>query len=250
LTLLIDVGNSRVKWATLAGREPGPQHAVEYHGWDDADWRRELFPTNPSRVIGCSVASRDTRAAIERAARVACAGDVEWIAATPRLAGVTNAYRNPAQLGADRWVALIGAHHAGAGDCCVVDVGTAMTLDIVSAKGAHGGGLIVPGPTLMIESLHQQTSDLAARSAASLDPLRTSFADQTRDAIENGCELALAALVERAYREFERRVGSPPRLMFTGGAAARVRSWVTLPSVEVPDLVLRGLAIIATQPTT
>jgi type III pantothenate kinase len=248
LILLIDVGNSRVKWATLAGQSPGPQRALEYRGWSDADWSRELFATSPARVVACSVASRETRLAIERAAR-ACGRDVEWIVPTAQLAGVTNAYRNPAQLGADRWVAMIGAHHAGPGACCVIDVGTAMTVDIVSANGEHGGGLIVPGPTLMIESLHQQTSDLAARSAASLDPLRTSFADQTRDAIVNGCELALAALVERAYGEFERCLGSRPRLMFTGGAAARVRSWVTLPSEEMLDLVLRGLAIIATQPT-
>jgi type III pantothenate kinase len=102
----------------------------------------------------------------------------------------------------------------------------------------------------MIRSLHAQTSDLAARSASSADPARSAFADQTRDAIENGCELALAALIERACRSFGSRVGSAPQLVFTGGAAGRVRSWVTLPSQDVPDLVLRGLAAIANQPTT
>ena len=174
----------------------------------------------------------------------------EWIVSTAEAAGVTNGYRNPLQLGADRWVAIIGAHRTWAADCCVVDVGTAMTIDIVTGSGRHEGGLIVPGPTLMIDSLHAQTSDLAARSAASADPARSAFADQTRDAIENGCELALAALAERACRSFGLRVGSNPRLVFTGGAAARVRSWVTVPSEDVPDLVLRGLAAIANQPTS
>lgn len=250
MILLVDIGNSRVKWATLAAGSLGPVRAADYRGWTNTDWRRELFAAAPSRVVGCSVASREARDAIECAARERSGLAVEWITATPHAAGVTNAYRDPAQLGADRWVALIGAFHAGSGDCCVVDVGTAMTIDVVTADGRHGGGLIVPGPTLMVASLHAQTSDLAARSAASPDPTRSSFADQTRDAIVNGCELALAALVERACREFGLRVGASPRLMFTGGAAARVRSWITLPSEELPELVLRGLAIIATQPTT
>ena len=250
MILLVDIGNSRVKWATLAAGTLGSLRAAAYRGWTNADWRRELFSGLPTRVVGCSVASPEAREAIESVAREQSGLTVEWIEATPHAAGVTNAYREPAQLGADRWVALIGAFHSGPGDCCVVDVGTAMTIDVVTADGRHGGGLIVPGPTLMVASLHAQTSDLAARSAASHDPTRSSFADQTRDAIVNGCELALAALVERACREFGLRTGATPRLMFTGGAAARVRGWITRPAEEVPDLVLRGLAIIATQPTT
>ena len=199
-----------------------------------------------SLVCACSVASEAVRAKIDAAALAATGRTVEWISSTAAAAGVTNGYRNPAQLGADRWVAVIGAYRTWSTDCCVVDVGTAMTVDVVTAAGRHQGGLIVPGPTLMIEALHAQTSDLAARSAASADPARSAFADQTRDAIENGCELALAALAERACQAFELEVGARPRLVFTGGAAARVRSRVTLPSDDVPDLVLRGLSIIAT----
>jgi type III pantothenate kinase len=249
--LLIDIGNTRVKWAALDAGQAGPQQAAVYRDWSAADWRRQLFASQrPTRVVGCSVATAATRASIDAAAADVTGRPAEWIGATAAAAGVTNGYRNPAQLGADRWVAIIGAHSTWAVDCCVVDVGTAMTIDIVTAAGRHEGGLIVPGPTLMIDSLHAQTSDLATRSAASSDPARSAFADQTRDAIENGCELALAALVERACRSFGLRVGSRPRLVFTGGAAGRVRSWVTLPSEDVPDLVLRGLAAIANQPTT
>ena len=251
MILLVDLGNSRVKWAGLDASGLGTQRAAAYHDWSLADWRRELFgAARPERVVACSVASTMVRAQIDAAAVEATGKPVEWIFATSSAAGVTNGYRNPAQLGADRWIAIIGAYRTWSADCCVVDVGTAMTVDIVTAAGRHEGGLIVPGPTLMIEALHAQTSDLASRSATSADPARSAFADQTRDAIENGCELALAALVERACRTFGLRTGTSPRLVFTGGAAARVRSWVTLPSEDVPDLVLRGLSIIATQPTS
>jgi type III pantothenate kinase len=249
--LLVDLGNSRVKWAELDSGRLCAQRAAIYHDWSPADWRRELLGSGrPERVVGCSVASEAVRAQVDAAALATTGRPAEWITATSTAAGVTNGYRNPAQLGADRWVAVIGAHGTWSADCCVVDVGTAMTVDVVTAAGRHEGGLIVPGPTLMIQALHAQTSDLAVRSASSADPARSAFADQTRDAIENGCELALAALVERACHTFGLRVGTRPRLVFTGGAAPRVRSWVTLPSEDVPDLVLRGLSIIATQSTT
>jgi type III pantothenate kinase len=249
--LLIDVGNSRIKWAPLEQGRVGTQQAAVYRDWSVQDWRQQLFaPLQPTRVVACSVASPATCALIDAASADQTGQPAEWVVSTAAAAGVTNGYRNPLQLGADRWVAIIGAHRTWAADCCVVDVGTAMTIDVVTGSGRHEGGLIVPGPTLMIDSLHAQTSDLAARSASSADPARSAFADQTRDAIENGCELALAALAERACRSFGLRVGSSPRLVFTGGAAARVRSWVTLPSEDVPDLVLRGLAAIANQPTS
>ena len=168
------------------------------------------------RSASSAAASRSaaTRASIDAAAADVTGRPAEWIGATAAAAGVTNGYRNPAQLGADRWVAIIGAHSTWAVDCCVVDVGTAMTIDIVTAAGRHEGGLIVPGPTLMIDSLHAQTSDLATRSAASSDPARSAFADQTRDAIKNGCELG-AGGPRRARVSFvrpARRIQAPARI--------------------------------------
>jgi type III pantothenate kinase len=250
MILLVDVGNSRVKWAAFGDHGIGEQHAASYERWSLDDWKRELFASRAERVVACSVASEKVRGQIDVAAQEATGRRVEWITATRRAAAVINGYRNAAQLGADRWVAIIGAYRTWLADCCIVDVGTAMTIDIVTAAGRHQGGLIVPGPALMVEALHAQTSDLATRSAGSADAGRSALADQTRDAIENGCELALAALVERVWRTYSVDAGTSPRLVFTGGAAARVRSWVTLPSDEVPDLVLRGLSIIARDSTT
>jgi type III pantothenate kinase len=171
-----------------------------------------------------------------------------FVTATRRLAGVTNGYDDPAQLGADRWVGVIGAFHDRPVDSCIVNVGTAMTIDAVTDSGQHLGGLIVPGPDLMVGALHRETSDLR-RSAASKARAHADFAADTRSAIENGCELALAALVERQCSELAHRLGRAPRLVFAGGAAHRVRAWVKVASDHVPDLVLRGLAVIATQPT-
>jgi len=131
------------------------------------------------------------------------------------------------------------------GACVVADIGTAATVDVVAADGRHCGGYIVPGPRLMVASLLHGTSDLASFRATSPPGAGSDFADNTRDAIERGCRVALAAWVERCVRDAERRVGVTPRLLLTGGALPEVLPYLEIPGEQVPDLVLRGLRDIA-----
>ncbi len=199
-----------------------PQRAAEHARWSAADWQRELFDGPPvGRVLAATVAGVDSRHALEAAARLAGASRVDFVTSTAAMAGVRNAYPDPGLLGVDRWVAVIGAYHLAHGACCVVDVGTAATLDTVDASGQHLGGFIVPGPQMMVRSLHAGTSNLAAHTAASPVGGAQLFADNTRDAIERGCRVALAALVDRTYADLARRTQSAPRLYCTGGAVRR-----------------------------
>jgi len=244
--LLVDIGNTRVKWATQSQGQTSPQCAAEYADWSVDDWQRELFAGPPvGRVLAATVAGVDSRLALEAAARLAGATRVEFVTSTAAMAGVRNAYPEPGLLGVDRRVAVIGAYHLAHGACCVVDVGTAATLDAVDASGQHLGGFIVPGPQMMVRSLHTGTSNLAAHTAASPAGGTRLFADNTRDAIERGCRLALAALIDRTYAELARWTRSTPRLYCTGGAANEVLPYVLATYERVPDLVLRGLACIA-----
>jgi type III pantothenate kinase len=151
-------------------------------------------------------------------------------------------------LGVDRWVAVIAAHHLTREACIVVDIGTAATIDAVTADGQHLGGFIVPGPQLMAASLLRGTSDLLAHATASSSAEPLLFATDTRDAIDSGCRVALAALADRAVDDLQRRAGSRPVLLFTGGAAPLVVPQVRSPVQLVPDLVLRGLAVLASEP--
>jgi len=112
----------------------------------------------------------------------------------------------------------------------VADVGTAATIDVVAADGGHRGGFIVPGPELMVRSLLRSTSDLAPRHAAGGAAAHAAgFADNTRDAIERGCRLALAALIERCFGDaaLEAAAG-PPCLLVTGGAATEVLPYLRI----------------------
>ena len=246
MILFVDIGNTRVKWATQVDGRLSPQRAAEHAQWSAADWQRELFDGPPvERVLAATVAGVGSRLALEAAARKAGTTRVDFVGSTAALAGVRNAYPEPGLLGVDRWVAVIGAYHLAHGSCCVVDVGTAATLDTVDASGQHLGGFIVPGPHMMVRSLHAGTSNLTAYTAASPVGGAGLFADNTRDAIERGCRVALAALIDRTCAELAQRTQSAPRLYCTGGAVDEVLPYVLATHERVPDLVLRGLARIA-----
>ena len=248
MRLLVDIGNTRVKWATCAEGGLSPQRAAEYATWSTSDWQHALFAgQHIESALVATVAGNDSRLALEAAARNAGVAYLEFVNSTAEAVGLRNAYPNPRLLGVDRWLALIGGYHLARGACCVVDIGTAATLDTVDASGQHLGGFIVPGPRMMARSLQTGTSDLASRSAASAGGRGGLFADNTRDAIERGCRLAVAALVDRAVAEMTSRLGSTPVLLLTGGGAAGIEGLIETPARHVRDLVLRGLAVVAAE---
>jgi type III pantothenate kinase len=243
MILCVDIGNSRVKWARLRDGVLGPQHAAAHAGWTSADWRAALFGAGPvEQVVASTVAGGARAAALDEAARLETGHPARFVATAREAAGVVNGYADPTLLGVDRWLAVIAGYHHAGGACVIADIGTAATVDAVDAGGRHLGGFIVPGPALMVASLHAGTSDLATRSALGGPTAGAQFADNTRDAIEQGCRLALAALVERSVDDAAVPAGPRPRLLLTGGAVAEVLASLRTTGEVVPDLVLRGIA--------
>ena len=169
----------------------------------------------------------------------------QFVQSTRAAGGIRNSYAEPAQLGVDRWLAMIGSRSLEQGAICVVSVGTAMTIDGIDAGGRHLGGVIVPGPDLMVSSLLHNTSDIAQRARRGTTSGRV-FADNTLGAIRQGAEHALAALIERSVHAMRDELGEAPHLLLTGGACERVERAIGLTYRIVPDLVLRGLAALAT----
>jgi type III pantothenate kinase len=245
MKLLVDIGNSRVKWAVLDGGRLGEQQAASYARWTQQDWQRELFAAPGIHdVLAASVSSAPS-AALDAAARLATGRPSAFVSTSREAGGVRNAYREPQLLGVDRWLAVIAGHAATSGACCVADVGTAATFDAVTASGEHLGGFIIPGPDLMVHSLHGGTADLASHTAASGASAGAPLADNTRDAIERGCRLAVAAMIDRGVADVESRLGTHAVLLVTGGAAPAVTPLLRSPATLVPDLVLRGLTVLA-----
>lgn len=248
MILLVDIGNSRVKWATSSRGHVDPQRTADYAGWRTEDWRREVFARPDrgtiERVLIGSVATAGARAAAAYACRSATGREPEFVQSTAAACGVRNGYPVPAQLGVDRWLAVIAAFSLSRRAVCVVDVGTAMTVDTVDREGRHHGGFIVPGPRLMVTSLLHGTGELADRWTWREPDGTTWFADNTRDAIERGCVLSLAGLVDASVARMQ-TAADAPALVVTGGAASALIPWLQHRAKLIPDLVLQGLARLA-----
>jgi len=261
VTLLVDVGNSAIKWALLQSNgdplHPGQQ---VHRGVDDVSsqlieqWR-SVPPQTP--VIGCNVASASAVTAVEAAAQTLRFGHVSWLKTQARFEGLftlVNGYRDPTQLGSDRWHAMLGACSLAlepAESVVVVNAGTATTVDCIEiddTKSQQGsvvfrfiGGVIAPGIRLMLEALARETAGLPAAQGAPAD-----FPDNTDAAIVTGVLDSQAGLVHRVWHRFAVGLSDRPRLVITGGNAARLLSRLSIEGAAIEDnLVLRGAGLRA-----
>jgi type III pantothenate kinase len=238
--LLVDAGNTRVKWALAReGAAPGEwlAHGAVLHAELDslrAAWAGHAV----RRALVSNVAGAAMR---ERLAALIPPAQAEWFGARAELAGLRNRYRNPAQLGADRFAAALGARTLAPGKALIVATcGTATTVDAVSGDGEFLGGMILPGLGLMLDSLARGTAQLPAASAKAVPP--PLFADNTLDAIRSGCISAQAGAIARAYAAL------PAELcIVSGGAAGHVAPALPVPYRMLDNIVLVGLhaAVIA-----
>jgi len=243
--LVIDIGNTRVKWARVLNGRLQKQRAAVHAGWRVGEFAKHIMGHGGiERVIVASVAGARLDRRLAQAARRVSGVVPEFVVPTRRLGGIRTTYTEPWRLGADRFVAAIGAHHLTPERAvCVIDVGTAMTIDLVDPDGRHIGGAIIPGPHLMADSLLRNTSGILRRFGGKSWG-RALFARNTRAAIELGARYAAAALVDRAVEEARVALGKSPLVLVTGGAAAEIDPLIRSAHSNVPDLVLRGLVAL------
>ena len=248
--LLVDIGNTRVKWARLVDGRMDKHHAAAIAGWSASQFAARVlgrgWKKQDGRIIVSSVAGERVNGLLVAAGRRAGAPVLEFVASRRSAAGITTRYLEPWRLGVDRFVAAIGAHHLASGQpVCVVNVGTAMTIDLVDGSGQHCGGAIVPGPALMVNSLLTQTHGIRRRATGGRNGVTSLFARTTRTAIGQGSLYAAAAVVDRAIEEAKSQVGTRPLVLLTGGGSAAIRPLIRNTAVCLPELVLHGLAVWA-----
>jgi type III pantothenate kinase len=227
--LCLDAGNSRLKCGLFDGKRWRMQGALDYDAFDDLV--AELSAA-PARIVACNVAGDAVRQRIEAlAARLGC--PLDWLASSASACGVRNAYDNPAQLGADRWAALIGARSLHAGPAVVVMAGTATTVDALDGDGRFRGGLILPGLALMRAALARNTAGLP-HAAGHYQAMPTN----TDDAIVSGAIHATLGAIER----MQDALGQDALCLLSGGAAGELVPHLELPQRQIDNLVLEGLA--------
>ena len=234
MMLLIDAGNSRIKWR-LVGENVRASGACTHDA--PGDLAACIETPGISRVLGCNVAGSSRGEALS--AMLARRGlSVEWLSSSAQRCGVRNMYAHPSRLGADRWAALIGARgrcpHSKA---LVVMAGTATTLDILDANGNFVGGHILPGMALMRQSLSTGTAQLPLMGGRYRNRPR-----DTADAIVSGCLSAQAGAIERVFRYLD---DPAAQCLLSGGSADEIEPLLDTPFQRVENLVLDGLHYIA-----
>lgn len=246
--LAIDIGNTRLKWALYAEARWGSPIVAQ--GVEFLDHVDRLSETHwrglpePTLMLGCAVAGDAVRMRVVEQMEI-WRVEPSWVHASKHIAGMTNGYDHPARLGADRWVAMVGARNrllrrGQQRPIIVVMVGTAVTVEAIDAQGHFLGGLILPGHGIMLRALESGTAGLHVPTGQV-----TPFPTNTSDALTSGGTYAIAGAVERMIQHLQQHTGQEPACIMTGGAGWKMAPSMTRPFELVESLIFDGLLAMA-----
>lgn len=240
--LLVDAGNTRLKWLWQDDTAEVSRGVTRYEDHDD--WTTTLPAVRAGSVWVGSVAGEKVDTSLKAWASRHDLPAPEFIRVEREALGLRVGYRTLSRLGVDRYLAMLGARAVQEGAVCVVDIGTAMTLDAVDDRGMHKGGLIAPGPQTMMRALLAGTANIMDVSER---PPAQPFALDTAEAVTGGACHAAAALVDRFVRATSSLLDAPVTLLLTGGGCERVQPLLESSGKHMPDLVFDGLAALASR---
>ncbi len=243
MRLLLDLGNTRLKWAWRGSAPAWLAHGAMEWSDDLAALAEAAWAglPRPAQVVVASVVDGGRERQVGAIVQQAFAVAPSWVRTPASACGVRNAYAEPQRLGVDRFLAMVAAHAGGASPCVLASAGTALVLGALAAAGRHLGGLVAPGVQLMQRSLLDATAQVRPQRDGDVLEL----ADNTAHAVASGCWRAAAALIERFHSHMRPRLGGTPALLLDGGDAPRLAPLLSLPVQLTRDSVLRGLALWA-----
>jgi type III pantothenate kinase len=244
MMLLVDAGNSSIKWAHCKAGELFDGDRFVHRGHDISGQLTHYWSSlqPPSGVYVANVAGKRLGEDLTAWTRQQWSQTPEFMGSTREACGVRNAYAAPESLGVDRWAALIGAHHHTRGTVCIVDCGTAITLDLLMADGQHQGGLILPGIEMLKRALREDTAGVRPLEEV---PGATAIAGSTGEAVHGGAVYMAVAAIDRIISDMTATQGQDLETVITGGDADTILTLLAHPARHDPALVLKGLAILA-----
>ena len=243
MILELDCGNSFIKWRVIRTDASVVGGGIVDTNQALIEAVEALAGDTPARCRLVSVRTEEETDHLGDALVKAFGLSIVRARSATALAGVTNGYDDYERLGLERWLALLGGYHLARRACVVIDLGTAVTSDFVSAQGEHLGGFICPGMPLMRNQLRTHTrrirydDESAERALSSLQPGRS-----TVEAVERGCTLMLHGFVLTQLEQARSLWGEDFTLFITGGDAGLLHQVVPQARI-VPDLVFVGLAM-------
>lgn len=252
-TLMIDAGNSRIKWVVTGptGWLEGPPLIAGLPL--DAELNRHWGSLRVPKAVALScVAGRPVREAIVNWVLSRWGLEVFEARSQASEAGLRSGYRDPGQLGADRWLVLLGALKRYPGPALVVDLGTAISLDLVDRQGQHRGGYLLPGRRLMRSRLVEGAAGVIVAEGA--EPFRKGPGQSTAEALSAGVLFAVRGAIETIYVQSCEELGETPQLILTGGDASWVAEHLGIPAQVDEALLFEGLwlhtaGVVGSNPT-
>lgn len=237
--LQLDVGNSGAKWRLVVAGDVVGRGRFRL---TEPDSLGDLLACAPrvDAIWVASVARQAADAALADLLRGQWGVEPWFATSAAAFGGLRNSYAQPERMGVDRWLAMIGARERHDGRLCVIDAGSALTIDLVAADGQHEGGYIIPGPALMERALLLDTGRVRFEDEVgyALTPGRS-----TAEAVRHGIALAQAGALALALQTAG--AAPAPQLVFCGGAGETLMALSGRGGVWAPDLVFEGLALAA-----
>lgn len=244
MMLLVDAGNTALKWGLYeAGKIVTTDRFVHRNSSLTEQLTRHWMSLQPpDEVFIANVAGERLADTLSAWTQQQWSLVPHFVSTTDTACGVTNAYSVAADLGVDRWAALIGAHHYTRGAVCIVDCGTAITVDVLAANGRHLGGLILPGVELLKQVVQKDTAGV--RSATEQQAANL-FANNTSGGVHSGAVYMAVAAIDRIINDFATTQAQDTEVVITGGDAGTMLPLLARSAHHDPALVLKGLAILA-----
>lgn len=245
MNLLLDIGNTRVKWRYWRHGKLMDGGVLGHRDFLEGLRAGSLELATPRRILVACVGSEALKTELQSAVAARWSLSAEFFLATGQAGGVVNGYECPERLGVDRWLALVGARGRSHGPLLVVDAGSALTLDVLNHEGRHLGGLIVPGLEMMRTSLLGGTGLVRFEPQGEIRPTEAAaFGRNTEAAVKFGTYWSAVNLIEGMRSRVRLLLAEEPVCMLTGGDASGLAAMLS--NIElVPDLVLEGLVLQA-----
>lgn len=242
MKLLLDLGNSRCKFAILDDNGVMEYGTQNYGPFGKLYTVKSLCEKqNLTKVVVCSVLSDKMNTDIIDMLSNKDGYDVFFLAAEKNCFGIKLSYDEPSAMGVDRVSALIAVKEIYPGNSCVVDCGTAVTIDAINCRGIHLGGVILPG----VKAMQNGLLDSTKIEHENRDVNFNIFANTTEHAIFAGCMSAVAGGIEYVVNKMSSDYDVFDQIIFTGGDAEDLQSYVNLQVQIDSTLVLDGLKVIA-----
>ncbi len=249
MILTVDIGNSRIKWASWRAEKIVERGVSAYTADKSTAVLDKLFSMldKPTHIFAVCVAGSKYSQGLSEWSKQHWQLDVEFLETEKQFNNVINAYEDPGQHGVDRWAAVVASHQSYPGfSVCVINAGTAITFDLINKNGRHLGGYILPSYVTMHKALLMDTANV--KSALNVEFCHHGVPNNTNDAVNLGLHKLLQAGIREICLFAKQKMDSPMQIIISGGFAETILGYPDMPAmIHQPDLVMQGLFEIMKQ---